>query len=247
MENTGNGTPTVHEAAAARRLDALFKAMSTDFLLREQFVTDPAQIIAEYVRGTRLTPQQADTANHFVYAVMSNPALVRWLREQILTHRREDRRPDALLADFGRAVVEHRAEHVVGALLRSSAEQEPIVGLDSFVPSVLVGSQVFREFAATEMSTGADPLTEQSGTHVSAVVEVADPLTEQSGTHISTGGGGTDPLTEQSGTHVSMLEDLGDLREILGAGRDSVALAELMRFATRLRDRGLLGPVGATR
>ena len=32
----------MHQAAVLRRVDALFRALSTDFLLREQFITDPA-------------------------------------------------------------------------------------------------------------------------------------------------------------------------------------------------------------
>jgi len=41
----------IARAAVLRRFDALFRAMSQDFLLREQFVTDPAQIASEYVYG----------------------------------------------------------------------------------------------------------------------------------------------------------------------------------------------------
>ncbi|WP_340373853.1 hypothetical protein U5640_00775 [Streptomyces sp. SS7] len=55
--------------------------MGSDFLLREQFVTDPAQILAEYVRGERLEPRRAEDTNRLVHSVMSNPGLVRWIRD----------------------------------------------------------------------------------------------------------------------------------------------------------------------
>ena len=36
-------------AATVRRIDALFQAMETDFLLREQFITGPSQILMDYL------------------------------------------------------------------------------------------------------------------------------------------------------------------------------------------------------
>jgi hypothetical protein len=48
-------------------VEALFKAMASDFLLREQLVTDPARILAEYVQGERLEPQRADDTYRLVY------------------------------------------------------------------------------------------------------------------------------------------------------------------------------------
>lgn len=63
----------------ARRIDALFKALSTDFLLREQFVTDPAQIMAEYVTGSSLPEDAADVSNQMLYAVVSNGSFLRWM------------------------------------------------------------------------------------------------------------------------------------------------------------------------
>ncbi|MFF5932140.1 hypothetical protein [Streptomyces sp. NPDC012508] len=62
-------------------MEALFKAMAADFLLREQFVTDPAQILAEYVRGERREQRQAEETDRLIHAVMSNPGLVRWIRD----------------------------------------------------------------------------------------------------------------------------------------------------------------------
>ena len=60
------------EGKVARRTGALFKALSSDFLLREQFVTDPSQVLGEFVLGERPSDEAGDVANQLVYAVMSN-------------------------------------------------------------------------------------------------------------------------------------------------------------------------------
>ena len=54
---------TVARAATMRRIDALFRAMSSDFLLREQFVTDPVQVMWEYGHSSALAPEKASYAN----------------------------------------------------------------------------------------------------------------------------------------------------------------------------------------
>ena len=75
-----------NEAAAAQqrvatvtRLDALFRAMSTDFLLREQFVTNPMQVLTEYVYGIQLPSDQAALSNQLLYAVVSSQSMRVWL------------------------------------------------------------------------------------------------------------------------------------------------------------------------
>jgi hypothetical protein len=45
----------LRQAATEHRIDSLFKAMSTDFLLREQFVSDPSQVICDFIFSTRLS------------------------------------------------------------------------------------------------------------------------------------------------------------------------------------------------
>jgi hypothetical protein len=100
--------------------------MSTDFLLREQFVTNPAQILSEYVQGKAPSPQKAAVANQLVYAVMAHPRLLAWLRDYAARNRRHPPSRDRAVSDFSRAVVDLGACHVVVALVRSSVEREPI-------------------------------------------------------------------------------------------------------------------------
>lgn len=106
---------------AGRRAAALFKAMSTDILLREQFVTNPAQVIAEYVQEERLPAEQAAAINLLIYAVMANRGMFVWLRRYALARHRTVQEPAQFLRDFSRAVVQHRAYHVPMALFNGAA------------------------------------------------------------------------------------------------------------------------------
>jgi hypothetical protein len=224
VENKSQHAPQgMRRAAVARRFDALFKAMSTDILLREQFITDPAQILSEYVHGTSLPPQKASVTNQLVYSVLSNPKLLSWLRDYSIKHKGDPPSSQKFMGDFGRAAVESGGHHVVLALIRGAAEKESVFGFDEdLVPIIFdifnrggIGS------SGTEMSTGTSFGTEQSGTHMStggimvSGTEMSTGTsfgTEQSGTHMSTGGimvsgtemsTGTSFGTEQSGTHMS--------------------------------------------
>src|SRR5262249_5205478 len=58
---------SMRTVAVVSRLHALFRATATDPLLRQQLVTDPAQVISEYVHRQTLTAQQASVANQFLY------------------------------------------------------------------------------------------------------------------------------------------------------------------------------------
>jgi hypothetical protein len=209
----------LRQSATTRRMNSLFKAMSTDYLLREQFITDPSGVVAEYVQGTTLPEETATVSNHLLYSIMSNPDLLRWLRTYASQHAGEFPDRDTFATDFGRAIIENNAHHVVLSLLGSSAEHRGIVSLNESLLPIIVGLFNGGGFASgTEMSTGTYA-TEQSGTHMSTGGAVAGGTemstgtyaTEQSGTHMSTGGliaGGTEMstgtyATEQSGTHMS--------------------------------------------
>jgi hypothetical protein len=227
VENKRQHTPQgMRRAAVARRFDALFKAMSTDILLREQFITDPAQILSEYVHGTSLPPQKASVTNQLLYSVLSNPKLLGWLRDYSIKHKGDPPSSQKFMGDFGRAAVESGGHHVVLALIRGAAEKESVFGFDEdLVPIIFdifnrggIGS------SGTEMSTGTSFGTEQSGTHMSTggIMVSGTEMSTGGGTEMSTGtrGGtemstgnimvsgtemstGTSFGTEQSGTHMS--------------------------------------------
>jgi hypothetical protein len=61
------------------RTQAMFRAMSADYLLREQFATDPIQVFCEYVFGDRSSGLEPETANQLIFSVFSNPHLRQWM------------------------------------------------------------------------------------------------------------------------------------------------------------------------
>ncbi|MEU7110714.1 hypothetical protein [Streptomyces sp. NPDC046182] len=99
-----------------------------EFLLREQFVTDPAQILAESVRGERLERRQGEDTNRLIHAGMSDPGLVRWIRDVGRQPWQNRAKPDAGLAVAGRAVIDNGAADVVTALVATSGEGPGGVG-----------------------------------------------------------------------------------------------------------------------
>jgi hypothetical protein len=177
---------TLAPLRAARRTDALFKAMSTDFLLREQFVTEPTQLLAEYVHGRKVPEEQAEAVDQLLYAVLASDALLEWFRDYAQQHggKRPDR--EQLARDFSTAVVETGARHVVLALARASVEKQDVLDPDidilSLVFEAVSGGLGGR--AVTEMSTGHTTGTEMSTGHV-FVTEMSTGHT--TGTEMSTG------------------------------------------------------------
>ncbi|MEU8758815.1 hypothetical protein [Streptomyces sp. NPDC048659] len=123
------GAVMMVRAANVRRIDALFQAMETDFLLREQFITGPSRILTEYLDVPPVTAPQALLTDRLVYTVFANPRLVRWLQDYI--HEHTDRVPTgaAFLTDFCAATVSHGGEDVVAALLEGCAAETGIHGL----------------------------------------------------------------------------------------------------------------------
>jgi len=217
----------LRRAATTRRVDALFKAMSTDFLLREQFITDPSQIMSEYVHGTSLSPEKASISNQLLYSVMSNPRLLGWLRDYAIKYGGNPPSRGQFAIDFGRAVADSGGHHVILALLRNSVEKEAAVGFDEVLLPLIFG--IFTGgglVAGTEMSTGTGG-TEMSTGNIFA-----------SGTEMSTGGG-TEMSTGTGGTEMSTGNRPG-----LGVSRHAlVTLEALAIYATQLRQAGALDVV----
>ena len=208
--------------------------MSTDFLLREQFVTDPAQIASEYIYSKRIPAQQASVVNHLLFAVISNPALLGWLRSYSRHHRNQLPSVNRFLADFSRAVTKYDGSHVVTALFRGFIDQDSTFVLDEVLLhvllNILVAGRGSVSSAGTEMSTGTDFGTERSGTEVSQ--ERRRIFSE--GTEMSTG---TDFGTERSGTEVS--------QESTDTSYVTVILEALAQYAVQLRRAGALDMISS--
>ncbi len=252
--NTGQTSLTLSSAATVRRVDALFNAMSADYLLREQFVTDPAQIVSEYVLGRKLPAEETLSLNHLIYLVMSNEGLVSWFLDRALRYDRGGQQADFLDA-FSGAVLEHGDATLLATLLRSAAANGQIVKLDDRLISEALRT-LLTVADGTEHSPGGTG-TQQSGTHVTEhstgggttrgwISSLADGVraglilsdatehspsgtgTQQSGTHVtehSTGGGGTRGWLE---------------RGFFGGRLATVSLEALTLHATSLQRLGLL-------
>jgi hypothetical protein len=204
---------TLQRAAVVRRVDALFRAMSSDFLLREQFVTDPAQILSEYVYSKKLSPEETAPVNHLIYSVMANRGLLRWLRDRSFQPRGREQSSGVFVAEFTRAAVRHGDHNVVEALIRNSSVAARPIAFDGALLSEIVRTTLGFE-DGTEHSPGGGG-TQQSGTHTTeqstgraeargwlerAAEEAREVfLLRADATEHSPGGGGT----QQSGTHVT--------------------------------------------
>ena len=211
-------------AATARRVDALFKAMSADYLLREQFVTDPSQVLSEYVHGARLSAEAASIRNQLLYAAMSNHRLLAWLHGYATRHGGRMPSPDKFIRDFSRAVVENEGLHIVLALIRASAGGVEVLNVEeALLPAMFAFFRPGGVLASgTEMSTGTDFGTQRSGTERSGGVFAA-------GTEMSTG---TDFGTQRSGTERSGI--------FVAPSYVLVSLEALAQYAAQLRDAGAL-------
>jgi hypothetical protein len=115
------------QATTHRRVDSLFRAMATDFLLREQFVTNPSHVISQYVAGERLPARQETALNHVIYSVAASPSLLTWLRRYALSKGQTHVSLDQFVSDFSAAVASHGGPHVVNGLVNAmlTAERQP--------------------------------------------------------------------------------------------------------------------------
>ena len=173
----------------SRRVDALFRALSTDYLLREQFVTDPAQILTEYVEGKGLPPDVAVLTNQLLYAVLSNPGLVRWVREYARIHAGQLPSNAAFVRDFSRAVAEHGDEQVIIALIRGARENRDLFAPQSELLRAIIGALAGGPgvFSGTEMSPGGGTEVSPGGTEMSPGARFGGGVF--TGTEMSPGGG----------------------------------------------------------
>jgi hypothetical protein len=188
-------TTTLERAATARRVDALFRAMSGDFLLREQFVTDPVQVLWEYVHGSPLPTEQAAYANQLIYGAFANPQFRQWLWSYAVHARGAAQPIRAFRANLARAAVGTGAHHLVQALIRSSAESGGSEGYQAFEWAM---QALFPAFNLPP--SGQAPVINQTedGTDGGTAIDGTD-----SGTIDGTDSGTFETFTDGTGTSVT--------------------------------------------
>ncbi|WP_349606351.1 hypothetical protein [Cupriavidus sp. DF5525] len=127
---TQNESPILRRIATVRRVDALFQAMSNDFLLRQQFITNPSHVLNEYVFGTQVPSECTSASNQLIYSVLSDRKLLTWLHGYADGHRDEIPSGHQFVKDLADAIADHGSRRAVNALIRSSVEGNGLVGFD---------------------------------------------------------------------------------------------------------------------
>jgi hypothetical protein len=157
-------SPTLRRANAVRRTDALFQAMSQDYLLRQQFITNPVSVLSEYVYGTPIPAERAAASNQLIYAVLAERDLLSWLHVYASDHRNDVPSGRKFLTDISSAIVDYGGRHAVMALIRSSVEGNSLVEFDEdllhyfFNLGVLVAGAEEQAAADTEAADDAEGL-----------------------------------------------------------------------------------------
>jgi hypothetical protein len=107
----------------AHRTEALFRAISTDTLLREQFVTDPAQIMSDYLFTERPSEEAIDASNQLIYAVMSSQRLRNWAIGYGAKLNGATPSRDAFALEFAHAIAHSGDELAAVAVIRGAADK----------------------------------------------------------------------------------------------------------------------------
>jgi hypothetical protein len=228
-------TALLQAAGLTRRNDALFKAMASDFLLREQFASEPTQVLAEFIRREQPDPEQAAVVDQFVFAVMADQALLDRLAADV-SDLDERVAPGGALELLVSAAADSSSKTVVAAVVKGAGVADRLVErYEDFavalvealrVPGSVVGG------STTEMSTGHTTGTEMSTGHLSGVGAVfSTEMSTGTGTEMSTG---HTTGTEMSTGHLTGVTDR------FQRGFRGVAFAALAEHAAGLARDGLL-------
>jgi hypothetical protein len=189
------------QLALQRRLDALFRALASDFLLREQFITDPAQIASEYINGKRIAPEESAAMNYLIYSCLANNYLISWLRDYAMRSDGKAITQQSFVREFSIAVVEQRAHHVVSALAHFALHDTSRIQLDDNWLQVIFGR--WHRFG----EDGTDDATDSTGTDDTGTDSTDS--TDSTGTDDATDSTGTDDATDSTGTDTTGTDSTG--------------------------------------
>jgi hypothetical protein len=226
------------DAAVARRVEALFRAMAGDFLLREQFVTDPVQIVSEYVHGARLSPETASVNNQLLYSVMSNPRLLDWVRRYVVRHHSKSPTPQQAAIDFSNAVIASGAHDVVLALIRSTTEKQPLLAFRRpFLSYVFGPANPFTGRSPFGDNTDIGPTTQTTDTGPTTQTTDTGPTTQTTDTGPTTQTTDTGPTTQTTDTGpTTQTDNMPQFGGLFDRGYVAVSLLALARFSVELKN-----------
>ncbi|WP_404948971.1 hypothetical protein HFP70_32020 [Streptomyces sp. ARC14] len=214
-------------AANVRRIDALFLAMETDFLLREQFITGPSQILTEYLAVPPVSDEQAALTDRLVYSVFANPKLLLWFQEYV--HRHPDAVPPQgeFLTEFCRATVENDGQEVFAALLEGCTSETRIHGLTDDLLHYFINLHVSHTLCGDGGGSGGG-----EGDGEAAADQESVGMQARGSTPFVTG------ITWTTYVHVQQADD----QQAISAGfvppYTAVTLNALARYAVELQARG---------
>jgi hypothetical protein len=242
--------PVLSSIGVARRVQALFNAMATDYLLREQFVTDPARIYFEYVHQQAPDLERRTIDNQFLYSVMASADLLRWLASYVRAYPDDPPPHRRFLADFAQAVVETKAATVVTAMLRAAHDGQALHLLEVDFPFFLLESDSFDlpETAMTTQGTDIGPTTQGTeigpttqGTEIGPTTQGTEIGPTTQGTEIGPTTQGTEIGPTTQGTEIGPTDQgILNVTAIFGQSYWSVTLSVLAVYARRLRESGAL-------
>lgn len=207
----GGLRPATSRLALQRRLDALFRALASDFLLREQFVTDPSQVTAEYVLGKRIAPENAAALNHLIYSVLASQRMIQWCRRYAIAQTSADKITHRqFMRDFSHAVAHSGAAHVVEGLT-TLAMSPTAMRLEDAWLQVVFGPWMGGDDGTGDTGTDSTDITGSTDSTDSTDITsiTGTDITGTTGTDVTTGTGitGTDitgtDITGTNGTDIT--------------------------------------------
>ena len=241
-------------AGVSRRAEALFRTMGSDYLLREQFVTDPVDIYFEYVHGRKPPPEQSAATSHLIYAVLSSRPMLQWFHDRLAKSHAQQPAREAFVQEFGRAAARKGAEPVTSALLHAALHGDKVLGFsDDFPFFLLDGGILAKGFVCGDVSvtplgpatdTGTTtPATDTGPTQRATDTGTTQPSTDTGPTQPATDTGPTQPATDTGTT--TPATDIWPSGNVQFTGVETWAqpLNALAAYANQLRETGALESV----
>jgi hypothetical protein len=168
-------------------MHALLQEVSRDFLLREELVTDPTTLVAEYTRKEKIEPVTAEATNRLIYSVVSSSRILQALKTAF-TQRKVDQ--SQFVAHLSQAAAAAGDQCTVFALARSSWHQVPL-RYDIVYELLVTLLTTSQSSEGTSELTATGPVTVTAGT--STETGTTTSTQTETGTETETG---TQPQTE---------------------------------------------------
>jgi hypothetical protein len=119
-----------------KRIATLFAELNEDAALQAAFIKSPKEVVGEAVLPSAAAPRQASAVNEFIFSVLADERLQRWLEKYRSHPDGQDHSAEQTLRSLGRAFIEYGSTK-----LQADTEFPP--GLE-FGVSIYVGNTYLR-------------------------------------------------------------------------------------------------------